>query len=386
LYTKSIAHLTTTFYSSLSSQTLPNMTPNIVFINDNCALEKTCLIWDKAPVLALDTEFIRTDTFYPIPALLQVYDGQQCYLLDLVALTDFSALAAIFTNKSIIKVLHSCSEDLEVFDGLFKTLPTPLFDTQIAAAFLGYGFSIGYSRLVKNLFDKEPAKDESRSNWLQRPLSASQIEYAALDVIYLYKIYVQFNQQLGESEKRHWMEQSHQEMLGNYLNNQLPEHYFQRIKNAWQLSDEQQIALYQFCLWRELEARRRNKPRNRILSDENLFEHAQRNTLPKGYVEQQQKNAVRPKPDMPLPRETGDLLKQLKSHVDKEAQHLKIAPELLGRKKDLTALVGSGIATKHFQLPPVFMGWRKNIVGNGLLEIANNWKTGRAADSGDAVI
>lgn len=350
------------------------MTPNISFINDNNALEKACQIWRDAPVLALDTEFIRTDTFYPIPALLQIYDGQHCYLLDLVALSDFASLIAIFTNPSITKVLHSCTEDLEVFDGLFKTLPTPLFDTQIAAAFLGYGFSIGYSRLVKILFDAEPAKDESRSNWLQRPLSADQIEYAALDVIYLYKVYLHFQQQLADSEKRQWIIQSHQEMLDNYRSNQQPEHYFQRIKNAWRLPDDQQYSLFQFCLWREQEARRRNKPRNRISPDDSLFEHAQHNTLPRGYSEPLQKAATHPKPDMPLPRETGELLKQLKSCVDKTAGQFNIAPEVLGRKKDLTALVGSGISSDNFQLPPVFRGWRKTIIGDELLTIANHWK------------
>ena len=350
------------------------MTPDISFINDNNELEKACLVWNKAAILALDTEFIRTDTFYPIPALLQIYDGEHCYLLDLASLSDFSALIAIFNNKSIIKVLHSCSEDLEVFDGLFKTLPTPLFDTQIAAAFLGYGFSIGYSRLVKILFDTEPPKDESRSNWLQRPLSQDQIEYAALDVIYLYRIYLNFYQQLAGNEKREWVEQCHQELLANYHHNQNPEHYFKRFKNAWRLSRDQQASLYQLCIWREQEARRRNKPRNRILQEEALFEHVQKNTLPKGYSLSANIPTTIPEPEIPLPREMGDLLKKLKRDVEIKSAQLNIAQEVLGRKKDLTAFISTGLSGEKFILPPALNGWRKSIIGESFLTIVSEWR------------
>jgi len=182
------------------------MNTDITFITDNSTLNKCCELWNHAPVLALDTEFIRTDTFYPIPALLQIYDGQHCNLLDLTTLNDFSALSAILTNPSIVKVLHSCSEDLEIFENLLKILPRPIFDTQIASAFLGYGFSIGYSRLVKTILDIDPAKDESRSNWLQRPLSPEQVEYAALDVVYLYRVYLHLQQLLKNTDKKIWVD------------------------------------------------------------------------------------------------------------------------------------------------------------------------------------
>lgn len=350
------------------------MSDTISFINTNDALAQACLLWNKATVLALDTEFIRTDTFYPIPALLQVYDGQHCYLLDLVTLSDFSGLLDIFNNRAITKVLHSCSEDLEIFDGLLKTLPAPLFDTQVAAAFLGYGFSIGYSRLVKALFDTEPPKDESRSNWLQRPLSQDQIQYAALDVIYLYRIYQNFSERLHNDEKRGWIEECHQELLANYHSNQNPEHYFTRFKNAWRLSEDQQVSLFKLCIWREQEARQRNRPRNRVSSDEVLFEHVLRNTLPKGYSERQQEMPPHPKPEIPLPRETGELLKQLKAQVDSAARQANIAPEMLGRKKDLTSLVSSGMSNTGLQLPVAFSGWRKPVVGDSLLKIVRDWK------------
>jgi len=351
------------------------MSLDISFINDNAALNKQCEQWNSATVLALDTEFIRTDTFYPVPALLQIYDGKHCHLLDLTTLNDFSALSAILTNPLIVKVLHSCSEDLEIFENLLKTLPTPIFDTQIAAAFLGFGFSVGYSRLVKAILDIDPAKDESRSNWLQRPLSPAQVEYAALDVIYLYKVYLHLQQLLNNTDKKIWVEQSHQEMLENFHNNQNPEHYFHRFKSAWRLSADQQQMLFQLCLWREAEARRKNKPRNRVMRDEILFQHAQQQTLPKGYAALTQNEKLScPEPEAPLPKTAGDIIKQLKQHIEKTAERLNIAPEVLGRKKDLTAFVNSGIHHGNFQLPEALAGWRKPLLEESFLSIVTHWK------------
>ncbi|WP_255399425.1 ribonuclease D [Oceanicoccus sp. KOV_DT_Chl] len=110
-----------------------------VYIDNNTDLARFCQQWAKAPVLALDTEFIRTDTFYPIGALVQVSDGTGCFLIDPLSIDDFSPFSALLENKDITKVLHSCSEDLEVFDRLFGVIPNPLVDTQIAAGLDGWG-------------------------------------------------------------------------------------------------------------------------------------------------------------------------------------------------------------------------------------------------------
>lgn len=337
-------------------------------------LLQLCKHWSGAPALAIDTEFIRTDTFYPIPALIQVYDGQDCYLLDPTRLQDRSAFGEILINPAITKILHSCSEDLEVFERLYGVLPFPLFDTQVAAALLGYGFSAGYSKLVKSMLGHELPKDESRSNWLQRPLRPEQIDYAARDVIYLYELYTRLNRELQQNDKQTWFDACSQEILEQYRFNQKPEHYFQRIKNSWRLDEQQQALLFQACYWREAEARRRNKPRGRIIKDDVLFECARQEKYPPGYY---------PVPDMPatpltlvekpLPKEAGELVSSIKNVVEELAERYNLASEMLARKKDVTAFVSSGFYTGRFEWPASLAGWRRGILGERIDTITREW-------------
>ena len=160
-----------------------------LMIDDNAELARWCQHWQSLPFVAVDTEFVRAETFYPIAGLIQVGDGEQAVLIDPLAITDWAPLVALLEAPSVVKVLHACSEDLEVFSRLCGALPSPLFDTQLAAAFLGMDFSMGYSRLVSELLQIDLPKDETRSDWLQRPLSAAQVEYAARDAQHLAELY-----------------------------------------------------------------------------------------------------------------------------------------------------------------------------------------------------
>ena len=129
-----------------------------VYVDSDEQLSQLCQQWAGAELLALDTEFIRTDTFYPIAGLLQLSDGKGCFLIDPLTIDDFSPLAALLEDPAIIKVLHSCGEDLEIFDCLFGVLPQPLFDTQIGAALAGMDFSMGYQRLTEELLQQHVPK------------------------------------------------------------------------------------------------------------------------------------------------------------------------------------------------------------------------------------
>jgi hypothetical protein len=154
---------------------------DIHWIRDNDSLGQHCAEWQHLPFVALDTEFMRVDTFYPIAGLIQIGDGERAYLIDPLTIDNWQPLAALLENPAVVKVLHACSEDLEVLLRLTGSLPAPLFDTQLAAAYLNLGFSMGYSRLVKEVLDLDLPKGETRSDWLQRPLSETQISYAAED-------------------------------------------------------------------------------------------------------------------------------------------------------------------------------------------------------------
>jgi len=381
-------------------------THRYIYIDKNISLKEVCDKWLNSTILAIDTEFIRTNTFYPIPALIQIYDGIHCYLIDPLVISDFNPLKNVMLSSDTIKVLHSCSEDLEVFDRLFKTLPSPLFDTQIAAAFLGYGFSAGYARLLKTLYNIDIPKDETRSDWLQRPLSESQLNYAAMDVIYLYKLYEKISSELKDTEKKVWVDDCNLELSQQFYKNQETEQYFTRFKNSWRLDSQQQEVLFYLSLWREKTARAKNKPRSHIVTDDALYELALKQPASqdalKSLVELSSNNrknyghdlvmllmdlknlpvdkisSHRQLPDEPLPREAGDILKQLKQLVDDTAERLNIAPEMLARKKDLQGLVNSALKGKHC-LPDSLKNWRQPVIGNLLLEATLQWHQQRVA-------
>src|SRR5690554_2975724 len=154
-------------------------TPQI--IDQNSVLAEHCRNWLQLSFVAIDTEFVRTETYFPIAGLIQVGDGRHAYLIDPLQITDWSALVQVLEEPSVVKVLHACSEDLEVFQHLCGALPAPLFDTQIAAAYLGMDFSMSYSRLVSSLLHVDLPKEETRSDWLRRPLSPEQLQYAVED-------------------------------------------------------------------------------------------------------------------------------------------------------------------------------------------------------------
>ena len=163
--------------------------PDSQYIVDDAELAKACAYLQRASVLALDTEFVRTNTFYPKPGLIQIGDGQRIFLLDPLTLTQWQPFLDLLADQQITKVLHSGSEDLVLLQHTFGQLPEPMFDTQKAAAFLGYGANLSYLNIVKELIGVELEKGETRSDWCARPLSERQLHYAALDVHYLPSIY-----------------------------------------------------------------------------------------------------------------------------------------------------------------------------------------------------
>ncbi len=220
--------------------------------------------------VAVDTEFRRRDTFFPQVALVQVATPDDCWLIDPLTLGDTSPLQELLLDKSTVKVLHSASEDLEVFEHWLGVLPSPLFDTQRAAALLNRGFGLSYRALVQQLLDIELAKDETQSDWLARPLSDAQCQYAALDVTLLIMCFVTLAAECRTKGRFEWVLEEGSSMS---TGGRGP---LAKFKNAWKLQPKQQAILLALVEWREAEARLRDKPRSWILSDRTLNDIAQK--------------------------------------------------------------------------------------------------------------
>jgi ribonuclease D len=335
---------------------------------------------------------MRVDTFYPIAGLLQVSEGERAYLIDPLAIDDWTPFADLLQDQAVVKVLHACSEDLEVFLRLTGSLPAPLFDTQLAAGYLNLGFSMGYSRLVQAVLNIELPKGETRSDWLQRPLSETQVSYAAEDVLHLAEVYLQLQAQLG-ADKYRWVLEDGAELVANQGRELDPELAYREAKLAWKLSPQQLAVLKVLCAWREREARARNQPRNRIIREHSLWPLARTqpdNLVALARIEDMHPKTVRqdgelilqmirqaatiPSADWPpalaepLPLEASSLLKKLRAIGQREGERLNIAPELMLRKKTLEALLKTGYPKGPYQLPDSLRGWRRELMGQALLD------------------
>ncbi|MBU3070834.1 ribonuclease D [Aestuariicella sp. G3-2] len=369
-----------------------------IWVTETAELERLCERWSQQAAIAVDTEFMRSTTFFPIAALFQVGDGQGCYLLDPLSIDDFSAFTAIMTNPEVTKVLHSCSEDMEVFQTFLGITPSPVFDTQLAAAIAGKGFSLGYARLVEVMLGMEVPKSETRSDWLQRPLSQPQLQYAALDVAYLLVVYGLLLKQLKESDRLSWVEADCADLVAQAEQGIDYDQMYLKIKSAWKLNRPQLATLQALTAWREEQARERDIPRNRLIKERALWDMARyqptelkqiaglegmtaRTLNADGehllaIIAEQRQKPVAECPERlpkPLPPEQGDLMKALKQYTRETADKLVIAPEVLVRKKDYEDLIRSGMENRDYSLNDRLSGWRREVVGQGLLDIARQW-------------
>lgn len=363
------------------------------WIRDDAELASHCERWRRLSFVALDTEFMRVDTFYPKAGLVQVGDGETAWLIDPLLIQDWRPFAALLEDNAVTKVLHACGEDLEVFLRLTGSLPQPLLDTQLAAGYLGIGYSMGYSRLVNAVLGIDLPKEETRSDWLQRPLTEMQERYAAEDAVHLAEIYRILDQRL-DATKRAWILEDGAELVANLRRETDPQTLYRESKLGWKLSRQQLAVLRALYAWREAEARRRDQPRNRIIREHALWPMARfqpDNLVALSRIEDMHPRTVRQDGNTllklireaaelppaewpealpePLPAEVNGLLKKLRAVGQAQAERLGIAPELMLRKKHLEALIKSGFPNGPYQLPAGLRGWRRELMGQALLDV-----------------
>ena len=330
--------------------------------------------------IGLDTEFIRERTYWPVLALVQVATGDAILLVDATAPGMAAALAPVLADPGILKVMHSPSEDLVAFGHTCGTLPAPLFDTQAGATLAGMGSGMGYSRLVEQVTGIALPKGETRSDWLRRPLSASQLEYAADDVRHLFALHDAVEAKLRELDRLSWAEADFARMLANAADDAGDPWPHLGLRPAQFLDPAAQARLLRLLRWREAQARSSDRPRSWILDNELALALA-RNApadqaalqsvldatpkAPRSLGAAIWRALVTPLPDeggMPLARPEDRDKARLRALQDAVARHgaaLGLPDGVLASRRSLQALLAS-TGEGAPQWPAALGGWRRD--------------------------
>ena len=363
------------------------------YIDAQDALEAAAAGWLRREVVALDTEFMRLRTFHAQAALFQVCDGEACYLVDPLAIADLVPLARLLDARGVLKVMHSCSEDLEVCERHLGALPEPLVDTQIVAAFCGYPLSVGYQKMLATEFDVHLGKSETRTDWLQRPLSPAQIHYAAEDVAFLPALWRVLAQRLAGKPAGDWAREECAATVARFRARTGAD--WRALGGAWRLDRRGLAVLCALHAWREETVRTRDLPRSWLVPDAALLRLAELRPqreeqlgavedLPEGVRRRYGRaileqvatalalDAAELPPAVPPPLDTaqGRQLKALRAHAITRGEALGVAPEMLARRRDFEELLRWCDAGEGVQPPAVLGGWRREVIGEELLALA----------------
>ena len=328
--------------------------------------------------LALDTEFERINTFHPIPGLVQLGLGPDLCLGEPSVAEASSRFRSVLADPAVPKLLYAMSEDLELFRHWLGVRLRGVVDLQLGAALAGAGFSLGYARLVETLFGETLDKSATRSDWLARPLSDAQQRYALDDVRFLEPMYHWVLGVLRERGLEVAMAEESERFAEELHDQENPDTHYQKLRGGWTLKPRQQAVLQALVRWRELECRRRDMPRNRVVADAALIEMAER--LPGSHRELRQVHGLSPGTvrrygeallalvrdaydtdnqsleliPPPLPRERQEHYKKLRNIFKKQAEAFDIPVELLAPRKRLEQLMRD----RDLERNAFFQGWR----------------------------
>ena len=246
----------------------------ITVITESAQLAEYCTSWREADYVTVDTEFMREHTYWPKLCLIQVGGSDESVVIDPLAEgIDLTPFFALLSDHSVLKVFHAARQDVELFHHLTGHVPTPLFDTQLAAMVCGFGDSVGYEKLAARLADAQIDKTLRFTDWARRPLTDRQLLYAVGDVSHLRPIYDKISTQLESNGRRSWIDEEMNILTSPMTYENAPEDAWRRIKirNG---KPRFLAILREIAAWREKEAQRRDVPRNRIIREEALTEIA----------------------------------------------------------------------------------------------------------------
>jgi ribonuclease D len=244
------------------------------YIDSNAQLAEFCGKINNAGYCAIDTEFVREKTYYAVLALIQVASEKHMACIDPLTIDNFDPFIALIQNRELIKVFHSPSQDLEILFQRFSCMPQPVFDTQLAAAVLGYDHQIGYADLVNQITGIKLEKKHTRANWSRRPLAEDEINYAMDDVRYLLPVYQTLKTELEDKKRYAWIEKDLVTMTSVSTYQIETADLWRRLKGVQKLRGvELQIARH-LCQWREQMAQQINLPRRWVVKDDLIIEIA----------------------------------------------------------------------------------------------------------------
>ena len=360
-------------------------------ITENKALADFCQRLSTETFITVDTEFMRERTYWPQLCLIQVAGAREAFAIDPLAPgIDLAPLYALFANTAVMKVFHAARQDLEIFLQLAGALPTPLFDTQVAAMVCGFGDSIGYEPLAAQLAGTRIDKSMRFTDWSIRPLSEKQVKYALADVTHLRVIYEKLVEKLAANNRASWLDGEMAELTAHSTYRVEPQEAWRRLKprsgNAKFLA-----VLRELAAWRELEAQERDIPRQRILRDEAIMEIAANHPtsaadlartrgLGKGLAEGKMGVAILaavarglavPEDQAPrlpervdVPRGLGPVVELLKVLLKMKCDQHDVAQKLVAGSAEIDAIAADDNADV-----PALKGWRRELFGADALRL-----------------
>ena len=294
--------------------------------------------------VGLDTEFVRERTYWPQLALVQLAIGDEILLIDPLIPGMSEALRPLLVDASVLKVMHSASEDLVALSHDCGVLPAPLFDTQIAAALCGVGGGMGYQKLVQEITGVALAKGETRSDWLRRPLSAAQLEYAADDVVHLGALYRELDARLQALGRRDWLRQDCARLLANGAGEEGERWPHLSMRSAQFLETDAQLRLLRLLRWRDAQARQSDKPRSWILDNE--LAHTLARTPPTDRAQLQAQLEAHPK----APRKLGDAIWQTLTTPLPDEADAPLARNASNEDKNAVKRLQEAVSTRSAEL------------------------------------
>lgn len=359
-----------------------------IFVQSSAQLSRASKLWKRCDILGVDTEFLRERTYQAKLGLVQVSDGHTVWLIDPLAINDLQPLTDMLGNADITKLFHSPSEDLEVLNTSLGVIPDPIVDTQLACALLGQPQQMGYHTTIQWAFDIAISKEETRSNWLKRPLTDKQMRYAALDVCLLPILLTHLQPQLNDLGRWEWLVEECKRQQKTAATPIDIERAYLRLPGLDKMNMPSLKVAIALARWRELQAQDRDLPRTFIMKDPELLSLA--NEKPDNLQVLEEMELLHPKalkrhgktiidlistalaedrhiekPHIFTDREKK-LVKTLQQCAKLKAEELNIAPAVLASRKDLERLLRRQIRNK----PPQdkFQGWRQPVITQPLLE------------------